>query len=151
MDGETLARGHAAAAASPRRRVILPLHRSQDAPVQRMINFLQPGTYIQPHRHPMPGASETIQMLSGRIGFIVFTAEGKVAETPVLEGVGNGLIDIEPDVWHGFVVLAPDTAVLEIKRGPYDAERDKIFAPWAPPEDAMEAGAYLDKLEAIFA
>lgn len=150
LNGEVLASGHAAAAASPRRRVILPLHRSQAAPVQRMLNFLQPGTYIQPHRHPLPGASETIQMLSGRIGFIVFTPEGKVADMHVLEGVDHGLIDIEPNVWHGFVVLDPDTAVLEIKRGPYDAEQDKIFASWAPAEGAPEATAYLLKLEAVF-
>lgn len=150
LTATTLARGHAAAAASPRRRIILPLHRRQDAPVQRMLNFLQPGTYIQPHLHPLPGASETLQMLSGRIGFVLFDTDGRVSETHVLEGVNHGLIDIEPHVWHGFVVLQPDSAVLEIKRGPHDPARDKVFADWAPAEGDPGTEAYLETLAALF-
>lgn len=150
LTAATLARGHAAAAASPRRRIILPLHRGQDAPVQRMLNFLQPGTYIQPHCHPLPGASETLQMLSGRIGFILFDRDGRVSETHVLEGVNQGLIDIEPHVWHGFVVLQTDSAVLEIKRGPYDPAHDKVFADWAPAEGDPGTDGYLETLAALF-
>jgi cupin fold WbuC family metalloprotein len=134
LTAELLAQGHAAAAASPRQRIILPLHRAQEAAVQRMINFLQPGTFVAPHLHPLPEASETIQVLSGCLGFLIFDEAGAVVSTYRLEAGPLGLIDIEPNVWHGFVVLAPDTAILEIKRGPYDGARDKILAPWAPME-----------------
>lgn len=137
LDAETLRRGCEAAAASSRRRIILPLHRSQDALVQRMLNFLQPETYIAPHLHPLPSASETIQVLQGAIGFMLFNATGEVLQTWRLEAGLLGLIDIEPDVWHGFVALEPDTVVLEIKRGPYSGAEDKVFAPWAPAEGAV--------------
>ena len=33
---------------SPRRRVILPFHASHGDPLQRMLNAMQPGSYIQP-------------------------------------------------------------------------------------------------------
>ena len=134
LDEATLTTGCAEAASSPRLRIILPLHRTQDALVQRMLNFLQPGSYIQPHLHPLPFASETIHVLRGALGFIIFNADGTVQSLHELHGDGLGFIDIEPNVWHGFVVLAPDTIIIEIKRGPYDPAHDKVFAPWAPKE-----------------
>ncbi len=139
LTSETLIAGCAAAAASPRQRIILPLHREQGALVQRMLNFLQPGTYIRPHLHPMPHASETIQVLRGAIGFLIFDEQGAVLERHLLEADETGMIDIEPNVWHGFVALAPDTVVLEIKRGPYDAPTDKGFALWSPDEGAPDS------------
>jgi cupin fold WbuC family metalloprotein len=38
-----------ASRASPRRRMILPIHKSAADPLHRMFNALQPGTYIRPH------------------------------------------------------------------------------------------------------
>lgn len=147
---ELLHQGFSASAASPRKRIILPLHRSQEALVHRMLNFMQPGTYIQPHLHPLPFASETIQVLRGAIGFFLFDDNGKVTSQHRLGADGLGLIDIEPNVWHGFVTLEADTVVLEIKRGPYDPEHDKVFAPWAPKEgDEGTAGA-LSQWEQLF-
>lgn len=134
LDDTTLHTGCAEAAASPRLRIILPLHRTQDALVQRMINFLQPGTYIQPHLHPLPCASETIHVLRGALGFVIFHADGSIKSVHHLCADGLGFIDIEPNVWHGFVVLQPDTVIIEIKCGPYDPAHDKVFAPWAPAE-----------------
>lgn len=142
--------GYRESAASPRRRIILPIHRTQDACVQRMLNFFQPGTYVRPHQHPEPGAIETINVLSGELGFLLFDGAGAVRSTHRLPAGGTGLIDIEPGVWHGMVALAPDTAVLEIKRGPYDAGTDKLFASWAPPENDAAAASFLDALVALF-
>lgn len=146
-----LDQGCAAAAASARQRIILPLHRDQGALVQRMLNFMQPTTYIQPHLHPMPYASETIHVLRGAIGFLVFDAEGNITERYHLRADGLGFIDIEPNVWHGFVVLEPDTAIIEIKRGPYDALHDKVFAAWAPAEGDAAAASALSHWVAAFA
>ncbi len=143
--------GCQAAADSPRRRIILPVHRQQEALVQRMLNFLQPGTYIQPHLHPLPSASETIQVLRGSLGFLTFDAEGQVLECHRLDAEGLGFIDIEPQVWHGFVVLEPDTVILEIKRGPYDGRHDKVFASWAPRESDPGTTEALQQWAAAFA
>ncbi|MEZ5329146.1 MAG: WbuC family cupin fold metalloprotein [Verrucomicrobiales bacterium] len=142
--------GFRESAASARRRIILPLHRTQAATVQRMLNFFQPGTYVCPHQHPEDGAIETICVLSGVLGFLLFEADGSVRSTHRLSAGPLGLIDIEPGVWHGMVALSPDTAILEIKQGPYDASADKSFASWAPPENDPGVPEYLTALEALF-
>lgn len=148
---DLLASGLAAAHASQRRRIILPIHRNQDALVQRMFNFMLPGTYVQPHLHPREGAIETMMVLHGALGFVLFDDRGNVRNHwRLTAGTPSALLDIEPKLWHGMVILEPDTVVLEIKRGPYDAELDKVFAEWAPAEDEAGTDAYRGKLEALF-
>ena len=143
--------GLTAAHNSPRRRIILPIHRDQDALVQRMFNFMLPGTYVQPHLHPREDAIETMMVLRGALGFVLFDDRGKVSgHWRLTAGTPSALLDIEPKLWHGMVILEPDTVILEIKRGPYDAEHDKIFADWAPAEGDVEADAYRARLEALF-
>ncbi len=147
---ETLAEGFEASRNSPRRRIILPIHRTQDAKVQRMLNFFQPGTFVRPHAHPQPSHIETIQVIAGHLGFILFETDGRIRETFELEAGPAALVDIEPGLWHGMVCLAENSAILEIKCGPYDGARDKVFAAWAPGENDEGATAYRQKLEAHF-
>lgn len=142
-----LEEGLAESRLSPRRRMLLPIHREGDDLVQRMINFMQPGTYIQAHQHPRDWASETILVMSGVLGFITFDEDGKVITVSRL--AAGDLIDIEARVWHGVLALAPDTVILEIKRGPYD-DTDKVFAEWAPAENAEGAPDYLSWLLSLF-
>lgn len=133
---------------SPRGRILLPIHRGQDDLVQRMVNFLQPGTYIRAHHHPRDWATETLLVLSGTLGFVTFNPEGEVRSVHRL-GAGD-LVDIEAGVWHSVLALADDTVILEIKRGPYN-EEDKIFAEWSPAEFSDESPAYLSWLTGLFA
>ena len=143
-----LREGFAASRQSSRRRVILPLHRTQDARVQRMLNFFQPGTYVHPHVHPEEGQSELVHVLRGRLGFLLFAPTGELTGT---HDLGEGeLIDLEPGQWHGMICLAPDTAIVEIKRGPYCAATDKVFAAWAPAESAPEAEARVAQWGSLF-
>lgn len=141
---DLLDRGCRAARESPRRRIIFPIHRSPEARVQRMLNFMQPGTYVVPHRHPLDHAIETVQVIRGALGFLIFDEGGGLVSTHRLSAeTGVALLDIEPGIWHGMVVLEADTVLLEIKRGPYDPATDKEFAPWAPGEEAGEDAAEL--------
>jgi cupin fold WbuC family metalloprotein len=147
---EMLTQGFAASRESPRRRIILPLHRTQDAPVQRMLNFFQPGTYVRPHVHPMPGQTELVQVMRGRLGFLLFSDTGELTGTHDLVAGPDALIDIEAGQWHGMICLAPDTVIVEIKRGPYSATMDKTFATWAPDEGAPEASERLEAWSKLF-
>ena len=36
---------------SPRRRIICPLHKANEDQLHRMLNCIQPDSYIRPHRH----------------------------------------------------------------------------------------------------
>lgn len=133
---------------SPRRRMLLPFHRGHEDLVQRMLNFMQPGTYIRAHQHPREWASETLMVMSGCLGFVTFDPDGNVLTKHRLEA--GDLVDVEARVWHSVFALAEDTVILEIKRGPFN-EEDKVFADWAPEEFSEGAPAYLDRLTSLVA
>ncbi|MFT6181501.1 MAG: cupin fold WbuC family metalloprotein [Paracoccaceae bacterium] len=145
LNDAILSEGKKASRQSPRRRIVLPVQRSQDALVQRLLNFLQPGTYIRPHRHPLPHATESICLLSGSLEILIFDQSGTVQSRHRLSA-SSPLIDLEPDLWHGMIVLEADTVIFEVKRGPYDPATDKEFASWSPQEDSPEVAAYLTTL-----
>jgi len=126
---------------------MVPIQRSPNAPVQRLLNIMQPGSYVQPHQHPRPQAIELAQVLQGSLRVWIFNESGSVIETrKCVAGTPESLVDIEPQVWHSFAALEPDTVILEIKGGPYDQSQDKVFAPWAPPETAPDSANYLAQL-----
>lgn len=146
LDDDDINKGLSASHTSERLRMILPIHRSQDAEVQRIVNFVQPGTYIRPHRHPLPHATESIIVLKGRIHFLIFEDDGSLKYDKVLSSKPiPGIIDIEPLVWHSFWVLEEDTILFECKKGPYDATADKEFAEWSPSEGSPEAAGWIRK------
>lgn len=130
----------------------MQLHRSDAEGVQRMLNFFQRGSYARPHCHPASENIESVAVLQGAIGFVIFEKDGAIrsAHRLVAGDAASCLVDIEPGVWHTLVPLADDTVILEIKRGPYSATADKTFAEWAPDEGAAEASDYLATLETLF-
>jgi len=137
--------------ASPRRRIILPLHKNLDAGLQRMLNAMQPGSYVRPHRHALPPKCESVVLLRGSLGYASFDEAGRVVDRLIATSRGPTFgVDTEPGVFHTFVCLEPDTVLFEVKDGPYERISDKDFAAWAPEEGAAEAADYLRELERIF-
>ncbi len=133
---------------SPRRRVILPFHRRDDEKLHRMLNAVQPGTYIQPHRHLSPPKPESIVVLKGSIHFVIFEDDGRVRSHFVLTAGSDRFgIDFQPGVYHTFLALQPDTVLFEVKPGPYEEKTDKDFAAWAPAEGSEGAPEFLAALE----
>jgi cupin fold WbuC family metalloprotein len=122
---------------SPRLRIILPFHKTSGDPLQRMLNTLQPGSYIRPHRHVSPQKAESVIVLQGSIAFITFKENGQKDDLFILSSDSDQLgIDIDPGVYHTFFALERDTVLFEVKPGPYSELSDKDFAPWAPAEGA---------------
>ncbi len=141
------------AAANPRKREVLILHRGNDDPLQRMLNALQPGSYIRPHRHRLPPTAEPLVLLSGAAAFIVFDDHGSPDwEHCVLLHRTQGALamDHRENIWHTFFALQPDTVLFEVKSGPFDPGTPKEFAAWAPEESSPEASGYLESLEGAF-
>lgn len=125
----------AQAALAPRQRKNLNLHAQLEDPVQRLLNALEPGTYIRPHCHGVPPKWELFVILSGRAAVLTFDAHGEVIERVELDAAGaNRIVEIPEAAWHTLVALAPQTVLIEIKRGPYQATSPAEFAHWAPPE-----------------
>ncbi len=134
------------AAASSRLRTNYNFHALSDS-FQRMLNVVEPGSYIRPHRHRNPPKGESFIVLRGAIAFFTFGDDGRISEAAVLkpgsEAVG---VDIEPGIWHCFAALEHGTVVFEAKNGPYDPATDKEFPAWAPAEGSKDAPSYLQRL-----
>jgi cupin fold WbuC family metalloprotein len=134
-----LMRLSAEARLSPRRRRNRNLHEMDDI-VHRLFNAIEPGSYVRPHRHLSPPKAETMVVVSGRLGLLVFEEDGAVQETAVLEAGGETFgVEVPAGAWHSFVSLAPGTVVFEAKAGPYVPPGGGDSAPWAPEEGAPEA------------
>ncbi len=133
---------------SPRPRIILPLHKTAESPLHRMLNAGQPGTYIRPHWHRRPPKEEGLVVLQGAIGLFVFHDDGQVQQALRLTAGSSAFgVDVVAGVCHTFIVLAGDTVVYEVKPGPYVRATDKDFAAWAPAEgDPAVAGFLRDLL-----
>lgn len=125
---------------NPRLRMNHNFHESPDAPVQRMLNALEPGTYLPPHRHKNPDREEMYLVLRGRLVTFFFDDNGNVTERIELcPTEGKYGIEIPPCTWHSIVVLEKGTVIYEAKQGPYIPLSKENFAPWAPDVNDTEA------------
>jgi cupin fold WbuC family metalloprotein len=137
------------AANNARGREIHRFHASDDDLMHRMLNAMQPGTYVQPHRHIDPPKDEAIVVVRGAVGVVIFDDRGDIDASRLIRlDVGGEAIgvDVRAGTWHTFVCLEPNTVLYELKRGPYAPISDKNFAPWAPAPDSKDASTYLADL-----
>ena len=150
IDDSLLERVVEASRMSPRGRIILPFHKSDDDHCHRMLNALQPGSYIRPHRHRSPPKAETILVLKGSICFVIFDSAGRIDNHFTLAAGSLRIgIDIEPILYHTLFALENDTVVFEVKEGPFSPVTAGDFAEWAPPEGYSTAATYLEKLRQL--
>lgn len=122
--------------------------------VQRLLNVLQPGTYIRPHRHLRPPHSngfEFFLVLQGSLGVLLLDEQGQVRHREHLHAQGpvRGL-ELAAGTYHTLVALTPDTVILELKEGPYDPKTDKDFLPQFPEEGSPAALAQVVEWEHCF-
>ncbi len=135
---------------SPRRRIIYPFHKTNEDKIHRMLNCIQPDSYIRPHRHLSPPKAESVIVLKGSICFVVFDSEGQAQEHILLSASSDRIgVDTEPGVFHTFFAVEEDTVLFETKPGPYERSSDKDFAPWAPEENSEGAESYLRSLQRL--
>jgi cupin fold WbuC family metalloprotein len=125
------------ASVAPRRRAHLLLHQGPDDQVQRLIIMLQPGSYVRPHHHSQQWEMLVLQQGCGDV--LMFDEVGILLDRTELSQRAP-VVQIPVGLWHGFVVREPDTAVMEIKPGPYRANE---FAVWAPEEGDAKAARFV--------
>lgn len=122
------------AATAPRRRKNHNLHPELGDPVQRLLNAVQPGSYVRPHRHAAD-RWELFLALQGAFAVLAFDASGQVTARHELRAGGPLFaVEIPGGMVHAVVALEPDSVFFEAKPGPYAALSDKDFAAWAPAE-----------------
>jgi cupin fold WbuC family metalloprotein len=133
------------AEASPRRRRNRNFHPADNYPAHRLLNAIEPDSYIAPHRHLDPSKDETMVVLRGRLGLIIFDDAGSIARVEVFEAGGESFgVDIPHGTWHTLVALEAGTVFFEAKAGPFVALGEAERAPWAPAEGSSAAGVMLE-------
>lgn len=128
------------ASASDRRRKNANFHPTDDFPAHRLINAMQPGSYVRPHRHLDPFKDESIVVLQGRFGYLSFDQNGSVVEVLTLSPQGPVFgVDIPHGTTHTLLALEPDSVFFEAKAGPFAPLSTEEIAAWSPPEGSPEA------------
>jgi cupin fold WbuC family metalloprotein len=125
-------------------------HPHDDHPAHRLLNAIEPDSYVRPHRHLDPLKDETILCVKGRLGCILFDDSGEVQATCELAPAGERFgVDISHGQFHSLVALEPGSVMFEVKAGPYRAPTEAEFAPWAP-VDGEQARRWLDWMHGLF-
>jgi len=147
IDHFLLNKTSAQAKVAPRRRMNFNFHKDSSDTLQRLLNAMEPLSYIQPHKHEDPDKREAFFALRGRIVVIEFDELGNIADHMLLNPIiGNFGAEIPERTFHTIISLDPDTIAYEIKDGPYSPIDDKNFASWAPKEGDPDADAYIEDL-----
>ena len=135
VTSELLNKVSAKAVESPRKRINHNFHPLMNDPLQRLLNAIEPDTYIQPHKHENPDKREVFFILSGTALVVEFDENGNISDNVILNNSkGNFIVEIAEKTYHSIISLEKGTVVYEIKDGPYSPNDDKNFAKWAPKE-----------------
>jgi cupin fold WbuC family metalloprotein len=131
----------------PRKRINFNFHKAPSDPLQRLLNVMQPGTYLQPHKHENPDKREVFIVLTGRFLAVEFDEKGSIADSMILDPLkGNFAAEVPARTYHSIICLEPNSAIYELKDGPYDPLDDKNFAVWAPKEGTEGCREFLNKI-----
>ncbi len=130
---------------SPRLRMNYNFHPELGDPVQRLLNALEPWTYIRPHKHTTK--EESFVLLRGRVLAVVFNTDGTIRDHAVLSAASGILgVEFEENCYHMLTSLETGSAVYEIKEGPFVPHTEGSSAPWAPKEGSPEAKDFLKRV-----
>lgn len=143
-----------AAQLNPRIRQHMNMHKSYSDPCQRLFNAIEPESYIRPHLNNPDQGEETILAIRGLMAVICFGNKGEIKEIKKFgsellsfkRGISAGAI-IPPGEWHTVVSLMKGSILLEVKSGPFNESKAKIYAPWAPEEGSVSASTYLSMVK----
>ncbi len=133
---------------APRLRMNHNIHPANESRCHRLLNAVEPGSYIRPHRHLDPEKDEAFILMSGRLGIITFRDDGEVSGTVILSHQDGILAaDIPHGVFHTALSLETGTVFYEAKAGPYLPLAEAEKALWAPAEEDPAVPAYLERLK----
>ncbi len=118
---------------SERKRMNYNFHPSMESDIHRLLNALEPDTYIRPHRHKGAQKEETLLVLKGKLIFFSFDDSGKVTEALLMgpETDCHG-VELNASDWHALISLESGTVIYEVKKGPFTPLGPEDVADWSP-------------------
>lgn len=103
---------------SPRLRMNYNFHETLDAKAQKLLNAIEPGSVVPPHRHNH--TAETYIVLRGSLKVNFYKSDGSLESTHLLDPCeGKYGIEIPAGVYHNLEVIDRNTVIFEAKEGPY--------------------------------
>jgi cupin fold WbuC family metalloprotein len=131
---------------SERKRAMHCFHNPEDK-IQRMLNAIQPKSYLPPHKHE--NKIEVFLALKGRFLVVEYNDEGKIIDFIIISPNGDQKgSEIPAKTWHNIIALEEDSVAYEIIEGPYITETHKVFPEWAPEEAEYEKGMeFIEKVK----
>jgi cupin fold WbuC family metalloprotein len=127
-----------------RRRHNLNIHSSPNDPINRLLNAVEPGSYVRPHRHP--DKVETLVAVAGRFELLFFDDSGRLSRRSALGGNGAVLIEYPTNTWHSLIALESASVFFEVKAGPYLPVKPEDYLPGWPLEQSPGVALALDWL-----
>ena len=125
-------------------------HHSDEELCHRLLNAMEPGSYIMPHRHLDINKDETLVVIRGRMGLIIFDLLGNIEKTGIFQPNGNMMmVNIPHATFHTWISLEEGSVFFEAKAGPFRPLTEDERAPWAPGESEEEAGSFLASLKKL--
>jgi cupin fold WbuC family metalloprotein len=142
IDTHLLDEVSAKAKGSPRLRMNHNFHPELNDPVQRLLNALEPWTYIRPHKHTKK--EESFVLMRGSVLAVTFNEDGSIRDHYILNAsIGHLGVEFEEDTYHMLTALQPNSVVYEIKEGPFIPHSEASSAPWSPIEGTPEGKEFL--------
>jgi cupin fold WbuC family metalloprotein len=136
---------------SRRKRKNFNFHLRESDPANRLLNAVEPESYVRPHRHMDPAKDETIIAVRGSFGVVFFDERGAVTKSLVIRAGGETMgVNIPHGIYRTLVALDSGSVFFEAKAGPYVPISMAEFAAWAPAEGDLGSLAYLEKLQGLF-
>ena len=137
---------------SPCQRKNNKFHQRDESVCHRLLNALEPDTYIPPHCHTDEAKGESIVIVRGKVGVLIFAADGKIAQRIVIEPNSETLgVDIPSGVIHSLVALEKNSVFFEAKAGPDVPLAENERVSWVPIEGGDAAREYLAWMKNQFA
>lgn len=136
---------------SPRLRKNYNFHHSDEDICHRLLNAMEPGSYIQPHRHLDTNKDETLVVIRGKMGLIIFDDYGNIEKKALLELADHAMmVNIPHGKFHTWISFEERSVFFESKAGPFLplTEEEKAF--WAPKEGDESSAGYLASLKKLF-
>jgi len=136
---------------SQRKRKNFNFHLRESDPANRLLNAVEPESYVRPHRHLDPSKDETIIAVRGSFGVVFFDEHGAVTRSLIIRAGGETMgVNIPHGIYHTLVALDSASVFFEAKAGPYVPVSVAELAAWAPAEGDLAALGYLEKLRCLF-
>lgn len=134
--------------ATPRKRIRICIHTSDNDLIHEMFIVNRKDTYIRPHKHLQK--KESYHVIEGKADIILFDEKGSIQNIIPLGNFASGkdfYYKLNDPIYHTMVIHSEYLVFVEVTNGPFRKD-DNIFAPWSPDEkDAQAVNAYLRKLK----